>query len=61
MQLVVDNKCLQVKNFKYPGCVISYENENDFQQTLAELSQILGILNDTFKPTLVQEFARLNT
>jgi len=26
-KIIVDNKCLQVKNFKYLGCEISYENE----------------------------------
>jgi hypothetical protein len=25
-KIIVDNKCLQVKNFKYLGCEISYEN-----------------------------------
>jgi hypothetical protein len=30
---VVDNKCLhQVKNFKYLGCEISYENEKIFNK-----------------------------
>jgi len=31
--IVVDNKCLQqVRNFKYLGCEISYENGRDIQQ-----------------------------
>jgi len=50
MQVVVDNKCLQVKNFKYLGCEISYENGKDIQPTLANFSEKLGILNDTFNP-----------
>jgi len=29
-KIAVNNKCLQqVKNFKFLGCEISYENEND--------------------------------
>jgi hypothetical protein len=39
----------QVKNFKYLGCEISYENGKDSQQKLARLGQILGILNNNFK------------
>jgi hypothetical protein len=32
-KIIVGNKCLQqVRNFKYLGCEISYENENDIQQ-----------------------------
>jgi hypothetical protein len=32
-KIEVDNKCLQqVKNFKYIGCEISYENEKDLQK-----------------------------
>ena len=33
-KLTVDNKCLQqVRNFKYFGCAISFENENVIQKT----------------------------
>jgi hypothetical protein len=56
----VDNKCLQeVKNFKFLGCEISYENEGDIQQKLAKFAQTLGILNNTFKTDLVQKFSRI--
>jgi phage-related protein len=27
-KIIVDTKCLQVKNFKYLGCAISCEKEN---------------------------------
>jgi hypothetical protein len=48
----VDNTCLQqVKNFKYLGCEISYENEKYIQQKLAKFAQTVGILKNTFKPT----------
>jgi hypothetical protein len=58
-RIIVDNKCLQVKNFKYLGCEISYENEKDIQQNPANCSQILGILNNNFNPTLVQKFSKI--
>jgi hypothetical protein len=58
-KIIVGNKCLQqVKNFKYLGCEISCENEKDLQQKVENFSQILGILNNAFKPTLVQTFSR---
>jgi hypothetical protein len=50
-KIIVDNKCLQVKNFKYLVCEISYDNQKDFQQKVAKFAQILGILNNTFEPT----------
>jgi len=57
-KIVAVNKCLQQgKNFKYLGCEISYENGKDIQQKLAKFAQILGILQNTFKPTLVQKFS----
>jgi len=56
----VDNKCLQqVKNFKFPSCEISSENEGDIQQKLAKFAQILGILNNTYKPDLVQKILKI--
>jgi hypothetical protein len=43
-KIFVENKCLQqVRNFKYLGCEISYENEKDIQQKLTKFAQILGI------------------
>jgi len=59
-KIVVDNKCLQqVKNFKFLSCEISYENEGDIQQKLAKFAQKLGILNNIFKPALVQKISRI--
>ena len=56
----MDNKCLQQgRDFKYLSCEISYENEKVIQQKLAKFSEILGILNHTFKPNLVQKFSRI--
>ena len=57
---IVVNNCLQqVRNFKYLNCEISHEDGNDIQQTLSQFAQILGILNDTSKPTLVPKFSRI--
>jgi hypothetical protein len=53
------NSLRQVKNFKYLGCEISYENENVIQQKLPKFVQILGILYNTFKPTPVQNFSKI--
>jgi len=59
--MVADNKCLKkVKIFKYFGYEISREIEKDIQQKLANFAQkILGILNNTFEPTLVPKFSRI--
>jgi hypothetical protein len=59
-KIVVDNKCLQhAENFKYRGCETSNGKEKDIQRELAKLSQILGNINNTFKPKLVQKFSRI--
>ena len=38
---------------------IFYENEERFSQKLATFAQIMGILNNTFKPTLFQQYSRI--
>ena len=54
------NKCLQLgKNFKYLGCEIFYENGKDIQQKLAKFVQMLGIMNNAFKPNLAKTFSRI--
>jgi hypothetical protein len=58
-KIVVDNKFLQqVNNFKHLSCEISFESKKD-QQKVTKFSQILGILNNIFKPTLVQKISRI--
>jgi len=52
-------KCLQVENFKYLDREISYENEKDIQQKPAKFAQLLGIIRNMFKPSLVQKFSRI--
>jgi len=46
------------KNFKYLGCETAYEHEK-MLKNIAKFAQILGILNNTFKPTLIQKFSRI--
>jgi len=48
----------KVKNFKYFGCEISYKNGNDIKKQLAIFSQILGIINNTFKPNLARKISK---
>jgi transcription termination factor NusB len=50
----------RINNFKYLSCEIFYENEKDIQQKLAKFVQIVRILNNTFKPTLVHKFSGIN-
>jgi competence transcription factor ComK len=59
-KIVVDNGCLkQVRNFKYLRCEISYENEQDIELNISKCSQVLGILNKAFNPTIVQKLSRI--
>jgi len=47
-KIFVENKYLQqVRNFKYLGCEMSYENEKDIQEKLTKFPQI---------PTLCSNF-----
>ena len=58
-KIFVDNKCLQqVKNFKYIGCEIYCEYEKDIKQKQAKFAQILGSLNNSFKPNFVHKFLK---
>jgi len=47
----MDNKCLQ-RIYRLWGFLCKWKN---IQQKLAKFVQLLGILNDTFKPTLNPE------
>jgi hypothetical protein len=56
----VDNKCSQpAQHFDFLGCKISYEDEKDVQQELENFVQLLGILNNAFKPTLDQKSSKV--
>jgi len=59
-KIIVDDKCLEyVRNFKYLGCEIPYENGKDSQQKVSKFAQILRILNDNFQQILVYKFWRI--
>ena len=61
-KIVVDKKCLeQVKNFEYLGCEISYENEEMHSTKLPKFALILGILNNTMKPTSAHKCSRIHS
>jgi hypothetical protein len=60
-KIIVQNKCLQqVKNFKYLGCKIPYQNEKDIQRKLEKCSQIHGTLKHRFYQFWSQNFQEAN-
>jgi hypothetical protein len=59
-KIVIDNRILeQVNTFTYLGCNISYQEERDIHSKITKFLQILGLLNNTLKPNLVQRSKRL--
>jgi hypothetical protein len=59
-KIVLDNMILeQVNTFTYQGCNISYQEEKDIHSKITNFLQILGLLNNTPKPNLVQRSTRL--
>jgi hypothetical protein len=57
---VIDNMILEQANtFTYLGCNISYQEEKDIHSKITKCLQILGFLNNTLKPNLVQRSTRL--
>ena len=47
-----------IKKFKYLGCEISYENDNDIQQ-VAKFTQFREVLTALLKPNSVQKFSSI--
>jgi hypothetical protein len=59
-KIVIDNMILeQVNTFTYLGCNISYQKEKEIHSKITKFLQILGTLNNTFKPNLVPRSTRL--
>jgi hypothetical protein len=60
-KIVIYNMMLeQVNTFTYLGCNISYQEEKDILHSkITKFLQILGLLNNTLKPYLVQRSKRL--
>lgn len=55
-KIVVDKKCLQqVKNCKYLSCEIPMKIKR-YSTKIIKFAHTLGILNNTIKPSLVQDF-----
>jgi len=55
-KIVVDNKCLEhVENCKYLGCEIPMKMKRHSIK-ISKFAYTLGILNNTLKPSLVQNF-----
>jgi hypothetical protein len=55
IKTVIDNTILeQVNTFTYLGCNISYQEEKDIHSKITIFLQILGLLNNTLKPNLIQ-------
>jgi hypothetical protein len=55
---VYDKHIEQVPSFKYLG-YISYEKDVDISTKILNYNRAMGIINQTFKPSLVQKHARI--
>jgi hypothetical protein len=60
-KICVNNKMLeQVNTFNYLGCTLSYEGEKDIPSKISKFVKTIGVINQVFKPSLVQQHTRLN-
>jgi hypothetical protein len=50
----------QVSTFNYLGCTLSYEGEKDMPSKISKFVKTIGVINQLFKPSLVQPHTRLN-
>ncbi|KAJ4440460.1 hypothetical protein ANN_08601 [Periplaneta americana] len=58
-KICINNKIIeQIKNFSYLGYQISYEEEKDLNEKIIKFNRAMGIINQMFKPTLVQKHTR---
>jgi hypothetical protein len=59
-KIVIVNMILeQVNTFTYLGCNISYQEEKGIYSRVTKFLQILGLLNNTLIPNLIQRSTRL--
>jgi hypothetical protein len=57
----INNKTLeQLNTFNYLGCTLSYEGEKDMPSKISKFVKTIGVINQVFKPSLVQQHTRLN-
>jgi hypothetical protein len=60
-KICVNNKMLeQVNTFKYLGCSLSCEGEKDMPSKISKFAKTIRVINQVFKPSLVQQHTRLN-
>jgi hypothetical protein len=60
-RICINNKTLeQINTFNYLGCILSYEGEKDMPSKISKFIKTIGVINQVFKPSLVQEHTRLN-
>jgi hypothetical protein len=50
----------QVNTFNYLGCTLSYEGEKDMPSKISTFVKTIRVINQVFKPSLVQQRTRLN-
>jgi hypothetical protein len=58
-KICINNKTLeQVNIFNYLGCTLSYEGEKDMPSKISKFVQTIGVINQVFKTSLVQQHTR---
>jgi hypothetical protein len=58
-KIFINNKKLeQVNTFNYLGCTLSYEGEKDMPSEISKFVRTIGVINQVFKPSLVQQHTR---
>jgi hypothetical protein len=50
----------QISTFNYLGCTLSYEGEKDMPSKITKFLRTIEVINQVFKPSLVQQHTRLN-
>jgi hypothetical protein len=50
----------QVNTFNYLGFTLSYEGETDMSSKISKFVKTIRVINQVFKPSLIQQHARLN-
>jgi hypothetical protein len=60
-KICINNKTLEQMNIlNYLGCTLSYEGEKDMPSKISKFVKTIGVINQVFKPFLVQQHTRLN-
>jgi hypothetical protein len=60
-KICINNKMLEkVNTFNYLGCTLSYEGEKNMPSKISKFVKTIGVINQVFKPSLVQQHTRLN-